>query len=1227
MRVSLILLIAALIGLAAWALLPSELEREREALRDFLADHPYAQPNREETKGPPGLDDPGEAAKFEFVRTLDPALGQVPTERLYRANAIGIEMIRDSLRFGLTAFSPEVTTSWSERGPDNVGGRTRAIMFDPNDPNGTRVLAGGVSGGLWSTSDITTDGTPWVQQNDFWENLAVTAIAYDPGNTSIFYVATGEGFFNIDAVRGGGIFQSTDGGLTYDRLPNTDPASNSDFNYIQDLVVSSMGTVLASTRDGGVQRSADFGSTWVQVLASGIAGAGTSRAADLEIDADGNIYASLGIFSNGGVWKSTDDGQSWTQQTLPAAATDGDRYQRIEICTAPGDADTVYVVTQNETSREVKDVFRTTNGGTTWDTRTTPITGAQAWYDLICAVDPNDTQTLYLGVQLSLHRSGDGGGTWTDIGAPLHPDFHAIVFRNGLSNAAVIGHDGGIDYTEDFDTGNPPAYINRNDGYNVTQYFGGDLDPTPGSDIAIGGTQDNSTHLFDSPGIETVDFAPELDCCDGGFALINDIDPDFMIGSIQFGAAARSFDGGTTFDFFLGQNAGLFIPPFAMDDDDELMFSSLDPGGFPQRILRGSDMRAAPPVLVAVDIDLGDEASTIAVSPFAAAGTTDLAVGTRSGEVRWVPSVHAATDLSGLTTNITGSINPGFISSIEFGADEDQMLVTVSNYGVVSIYETLDGGANWADKEGDLPDMPVRWATYNPNDRLNVIAATESGIWETQDIGAASPAWVRVPGFPTVRVDQLQTRPDGTVYAFTHGRGVWSAQWRTAAPAVSTISVAADGSPAESGSSVTFTATVEATNPTGVVTFRANNQLQFGCEDVALGGTGNVRTAECVTADLPLGESEIVAEYEGDVDNSPATSAPLSQVVKAPQVIDFTDPGAQVFGPGVTFTLESTGGASGNPVVFSSTNPAVCTVSGTTASIVAAGTCPLEADQAGNDLYFDAPTVQFNVTIQKADQTIDFTDPADQTFSVGGTFDLIATASSGLTVEFESATPTICTVAGSTATIGAAGTCTINADQPGDDNYNAAPQVQQSVAIAKADQTIDFTDPADQTFSVGGTFDLIATASSGLTVEFESATPTICTVAGSTATIGAAGTCTINADQPGDDNYNAAPQVQQSVEIARAPQVLSLNNPGDQDATFGATFKLSAEASSGLPVSYASLTPSICEVTDATITARSEGTCEIEVSQAGNSNYLPVEETLAIDLVAILFKDGFEIED
>ncbi len=179
--------------------------------------------------------------------------------------------------------------------------------------------------------------------------------------------------------------------------------------------------------------------------------------------------------------------------------------------------------------------------------------------------------------------------------------------------------------------------------------------------------------------------------------------------------------------------------------------------------------------------------------------------------------------------------------------------------------------------------------------------------------------------------------------------------------------------------------------------------------------------------------------------------------------------------------------------------------------------------------------------------------------------------------------------------------------------------------IAKADQTIDFTDPADQIFSAGGTFGLIATASSGLPVAFASATPSVCTVAGSTATIVSAGTCTITADQAGDDSYNAAPQVQQSVAIARATQVLSLSSPSSQLFVPGETFELSAEASSGLPVSYTSLTPAICEVSGSTVTPLAAGVCEIEVSQAGNTNYLPVVDTLSIQLVPVLFKDGFEV--
>ena len=102
--------------------------------------------------------------------------------------------------------------------------------------------------------------------------------------------------------------------------------------------------------------------------------------------------------------------------------------------------------------------------------------------------------------------------------------------------------------------------------------------------------------------------------------------------------------------------------------------------------------------------------------------------------------------------------------------------MTFSNYGVISVWETLDGGTTWTDKEGDLPDMPVRWALYNPDNRDEVILATEVGVWSTTDFNSASPVWTASnSGLANVRTDMLQIRSsDSFVIAATHGRGLFS---------------------------------------------------------------------------------------------------------------------------------------------------------------------------------------------------------------------------------------------------------------------------------------------------------------------------------------------------------------------------------------------------------------------------------------------------------------------
>jgi predicted extracellular nuclease len=146
------------------------------------------------------------------------------------------------------------------------------------------------------------------------------------------------------------------------------------------------------------------------------------------------------------------------------------------------------------------------------------------------------------------------------------------------------------------------------------------------------------------------------------------------------------------------------------------------------------------------------------------------------------------------------------------------------------------------------------------------------------------------------------------------------------------------------------------------------------------------------------------------------------------------------------FTL-SASASSGLTVTFSSLTPAVCGVSGASASLAATGTCSVAADQAGNAAFSAAPRVvrSFAVTAGGTAQTISFAPIAQQV--VGTTFTVAPTASSGLPVTLSSDTPAVCSAAGSSVTLTGAGGCTLRAQQAGDAAYLPAPNVTQSFSV------------------------------------------------------------------------------------------------------------------------------------------------------------------------------------
>jgi len=241
------------------------------------------------------------------------------------------------------------------------------------------------------------------------------------------------------------------------------------------------------------------------------------------------------------------------------------------------------------------------------------------------------------------------------------------------------------------------------------------------------------------------------------------------------------------------------------------------------------------------------------------------------------------------------------------------------------------------------------------------------------------------------------------------------------------------------------------------------------------------------------------------------------------------------------------------------------------------------------------------VTPQSAGQSIGAISFLPTTLSLGASTTVSAITTSGLAVSFSSTTPSVCTASGNNVTSITAGTCTIAANQAGNDNYSAAPQVTQSITINKINQTLGPISFSPATLTVVGTSTVSATATSGLAASYSSATPSICTVNGNTVTGVTIGTCTIAANQTGNVNYNAATQGTQNIIIGKGSQTLRFD--AAPVIAVGGANTVSATATSGLAVNFSSTTPSVCTVSGSTVFGNATGTCTIAANQSGNANY------------------------
>ncbi|MBL7138398.1 MAG: T9SS type A sorting domain-containing protein [Bacteroidales bacterium] len=759
------------------------------------------------------MDQPGAAAFQEYLMTLDPETKTVPRERLLVA-------YRQTKAYQAQKSTSSI--SWEGTGVE-MGGRTRTIMYDPNDPNQKKVWAGGVTGGLWYNNDITNQFSSWVPIGDFWPVLSIRCMTYDPNDTQVFYVGTGEPETALITYRessglGLGIWRSNDGGQTWAQIPST-----ANFVYITDILVrdeNGTSVIYAGVVSGqyhgthqslptdGLYRSDDDGVTWEQVLPD-IYGSDVPYApSDIDEGPGGRIYI-------GSIPNLDDEGGAtilYSDSGLPGSWVINDDYKiiiendpdyplpgRVIIAASKSDENVVYALVASGYIRPSNNfryfycfhILRSDDKGVNWTEKSLPtdLTNGNnfatiAWHALGATVDPNNPDNLYIG-GLDVHHSTNGGTTWYRVsdwskmysggGSDyIHADLHTIVYKPGSSQEILFGTDGGVFYTNNGIV-NYPAFEQRNSNYNTLQFYTCAINPTVGAVSYLGGLQDNGS-LYYSGNPLTID--DMWSGGDGAYCFFDEDGASISVTSVYYNTY-YVFMNGSWINSLNNWSSGTFISPADFDYRKNAIYANAVDfvGNFADHLLRLTNITGNESGTY-LNMGTGSNLyfSAVTYSPHSSPAQSNLFIGNQEGRAFRVENANAVP----VVTEIGSPNFPvGNISCLAVGGSDDTLVATFSNYGVPSVWVTTNGGQSWTDAEANLPDMPIRWALIHPDYSRNVMLATETGVWMTEDILDNPVYWEPVTdGMANVRTDMLRFRKsDHTVLAASHGRGLFTTTW------------------------------------------------------------------------------------------------------------------------------------------------------------------------------------------------------------------------------------------------------------------------------------------------------------------------------------------------------------------------------------------------------------------------------------------------------------------
>ncbi len=671
----------------------------------------------------------------------------------------------------LRPFSTAVT--WQLEGPTNIGGRMRAVVFHPTQTS--TIYGGAASGGVWKSTDL---GVSWRPLTDHMPRLPVGALAIDQNNPDVIFAGTGEPIGTNFGRSGGspyydglGVMRSDDGGETWDFLPW--PKSYSAVYRIA-LHPESSDTMLVATVDK-LYKTTDGGQNWSSVF-DGVITEVLYKPGD-----PSTVYTAIGAEyggSNNGIYVSRAGGDKFTWRRLDVNLPTGDSTARVVMSIPVSRPDRIYAAMglnrrkMTDSDVDFKGVFVSNDGGDTWERMMNAIpanfTRGQAFYDLTIMANPANPDIVFLG-GIDMHRSLTGAGGFaklshweyriTDPKNPgyVHADQHHVAFKPDDPNTVVIACDGGIFVSTDGGTN----WMDRSSGLVTTQFYGINYAPS-NPQLLYGGTQDNSN--MRQAVIGHTDWL-YVGGGDGGRMAIDPKDSDLLYVTIN-STPYRTYDGINFTPLYngLSQYRGNWVRPMILDPNGDRLYTGSD---YVHRLSPAKDANK----WMAISITKVVRSNGI---------VTDLEM--PEPNPRWMYSsssdgkVFVCENLIALDTEwydeSTGLPNR-WVSDIHIGwGTLRTVYAALSGYGTSHAWKTTNGGKNWIDISGDLPDIPANTIIPSRTDTNTVFLATDLGVWYTTNGGAN---WKQFGnGLPNVVCYDMKLTPENKLIVGTYGRGVWT---------------------------------------------------------------------------------------------------------------------------------------------------------------------------------------------------------------------------------------------------------------------------------------------------------------------------------------------------------------------------------------------------------------------------------------------------------------------